>query len=209
MATNPNFSAHDLIPFARPEALTEPEKLLAAYFSSSSVGLCILDTELRYLALNQALAEFHGVPVSDHLGKTLREILGDIAADRIEPQFQRVLATREPVNYVLSATLSAKKEVGHWIAHYLPIQDASGVVTRIGVVVVEITAQKKLEESLKDVGGKLRRATSTPASNCTIPTPDSWSAKSKTFPWEEDCSHPFPSVPTTVPLAALCANAHL
>ena len=156
MATNPNFSAHDLIPFARPEALTEPEKLLAAYFSSSSVGLCILDTELRYLALNQALAEFHGVPVSDHLGKTLREILGDIAADRIEPQFQRVLATREPVNYVLSATLSAKKEVGHWIAHYLPIQDASGVVTRIGVVVVEITAQKKLEESLKDVGGKLR-----------------------------------------------------
>jgi len=30
------------------------------------------------------------------------------------------------------------------------------VVTRIGVVVVEITAQKKLEESLKDVGGKLR-----------------------------------------------------
>jgi PAS domain-containing protein len=62
MATNPNFSAHDLIPFARPEALTEPEKLLAAYFSSSSVGLCILDTELRYLALNQALAEFHGFP---------------------------------------------------------------------------------------------------------------------------------------------------
>ena len=155
MATNPNSSADNLIPFARPEALTEPEKLLAAYFSSSSVGLCILDTGLRYLAINQALAGFHDVPVSDHLVKTVREILGDVA-DRLEPEFQRVIATREPVNFELQAKLSPKKEAGHWVVHYLPIQDASGVVTRIGVVVVEITAQKKLEESLKDVGGKLR-----------------------------------------------------
>jgi formate hydrogenlyase transcriptional activator len=155
MATNPASSSDNLIPFARPEALTEPEKLLAAYFGSSSVGMGILDIGFRYLAVNKALAEINGIPASDHLGKTVREVLGD-AADRLELQFQRVLAKREPVNFELAATLSAKKEAGHWIVHYLPIQDASGVVTRIGAVVVEITAQKKLEQSLKDVGGKLR-----------------------------------------------------
>ena len=35
--------------FAHPEAFAEPEKLLAAYFSSSTVGVCILDSGLRYL----------------------------------------------------------------------------------------------------------------------------------------------------------------
>jgi len=39
-----SFGAGHRIPFAYPEALHEPEKLLAAYFSSSTVGLGILDT---------------------------------------------------------------------------------------------------------------------------------------------------------------------
>ncbi len=155
MATNSTSSAGFLIPFARPEALAEPEKLLAAYFGSSDVGLGILDSEFRYLAVNKALAEINGIHESDHLGKTMREVLGDVA-DRLEPEFQRVFSTREPVNFEVSGRLSARNEAGYWIVHYLPIQDASGAVTRIGAVVVEITAQKKLEQSLKDVGGKLR-----------------------------------------------------
>ena len=67
--------AGDQIPFAHPEAFTEPEKLLAAYFRSSTVGLCILDFDLRYLAVNSTLATMNGVPAAQHIGKTLREIL--------------------------------------------------------------------------------------------------------------------------------------
>jgi len=156
MATNPSdFAADNLIPFARPEALADPEKLLAAYFSSSNVGLCILNRDFRYIAINSALAEINGIPAADHLGKTVREVLGEVA-DRLEPEFQRVFHEREPVNFEVSGTLTTRNEAGHWIVHYLPIQDASGEVTRIGVVVVEITTQKQLEKGLKDVGGKLR-----------------------------------------------------
>ena len=157
MASEPSsLGAGHLLSFARPEALHEPEKLLAAYFRSSSVGLCVLDANLRYLAINEALAEMNGVPASNHLGKTLYEVLGGFA-DSLEPHFRRVLATSEPAHFEISATLATKKEAAHWIVHYLPIQDGSGVVTRIGVLVVEITAQKRLEQSLKEVGGKLRK----------------------------------------------------
>jgi PAS domain-containing protein len=96
--------AFDPIPFAHPEALTDPEKLLAAYFSSSTIGLCILDSELRYLAINDTLAGINGIPAADHVGKTVREVLGNFA-DHVEPAFQRVLTTRESVNFELSATL--------------------------------------------------------------------------------------------------------
>lgn len=141
--------------FAHPEALIEPEKLLAAYFSSSTIGLCVLDSSLRYLAINSTLAKMDGVSGADHIGKTVREVLGD-AAGVIESGVQRVLATGEPVtHHEVSGTLPTRTEAGHWIEHYFPIKDESEKVRRIAVVVIEVTEQKKLEQSLKDVDGKL------------------------------------------------------
>jgi formate hydrogenlyase transcriptional activator len=144
-----------LLPFSHPEALNDPEKLLAAYFSSSTVGLCILDTDLRYLAINETLAAINGRPISEHLGRTVREVLGDFA-DLLEPEFHNALSTREPANFEVAARLPAKTQSGDWIVHFLPIANETGVVTRVGVVVVDITAQKKLEQSLYDMSGKLR-----------------------------------------------------
>ena len=77
------------------EALLESEQLLATYFSASKVGLVILDTNLHFLAINQALAEMNGMPAEAHLGKSLREMLGDIA-EELEPHFKRVLLRASP-----------------------------------------------------------------------------------------------------------------
>ncbi len=144
-----------IIPFSNPAALNDPEKLLAAYFSSSTVGLCILDADLRYLAVNETLAAINAKPVSEHLGKTVREVLGDFA-DLVDAHFRKVLTTGEPANFELSGQLPNKPEPEDWIIHYIPIPDEKGKITRIGAVVVDITAQKKLEGSLHDMSGKLR-----------------------------------------------------
>jgi len=94
---------------------SEPEKLLAAYFRSSSVGLCILDSDLRYLAINSALAAMNGIPATHHIGKTVREIMGD-AAGIVESEVRRVLSTGEPVTDLeLSLVLLTRSEPGHWI----------------------------------------------------------------------------------------------
>ena len=138
------------------EALLASEQFLAAYFSASRVGLVVLDSDLRFVAINQTLAEINGIPAEAHLGKTVREMLGDLA-EVIEPSFRRVLATQQPVlNLEISSVLPTRTEPGHWIGHYIPIQDATGRVTQIGGVVVEITEQKKLEESLRGVSETLR-----------------------------------------------------
>ena len=145
------------LPFPHSDAPSEHEQLLAAYFRSSTVGLCILDAELRFVAINDALAVMNGVQAAEHLGKTVRQVLGDFA-DFVEPQFRRVLASGEPVlDSEVSAVLPGRNEPGHWVEHFFPIIDNSGIVTRVGAVVVEITAQRKLEDSLREVGGKLRR----------------------------------------------------
>jgi formate hydrogenlyase transcriptional activator len=139
------------------EAFTEPEKLLGSYFGSSTIGLCILDPALRYVSINKILADMNGIPAADHLGKTVREVMGSVADD-LEPQLRRVLSSGESVlNFEVSAALPTRSETGYWVGHFFPIKDASGKITRIGVVVLDVSEQKRLKESLRDLTGKLRK----------------------------------------------------
>src|ERR1700683_3581899 len=62
-----------------PESFIDSEQLLAAYFGASRVGVCILDTDFRFLAVNPRLAEMNGILAEAHLGKSVREVLGDFA----------------------------------------------------------------------------------------------------------------------------------
>lgn len=139
------------------EALLESEQLLSAYFNASRVGLGVLDREYRYVAINNTLAEMNGIPAAVHLGKSVREVLGDFA-ELVEPLFERVFRTGEPVlDIKISSILPTRTEPGHWIEHYFPIRGLDGTVKQLGLVIVEITEQRKLEDSLHDVSESLRQ----------------------------------------------------
>src|SRR5439155_143705 len=61
------------------------------------LGLAIHDADFRYVRVNHALAEMNGVPARAHPGRSVREVLGDAAADVLEPLLRQVHRTREPV----------------------------------------------------------------------------------------------------------------
>jgi len=151
-----SLAAANLFSFATPQALLSSQQLLSTYSQPSKVGLCILDTNFVYLAINNTLAEMNGIPAASHLGKTVREVLGETAG-LVEPLLQRVLATGEAIqDWEISSILANRSEPGHWIAHYLPIRDAAGDVTQVGVIVVEVTEKRKLERSLHTVSQRLQ-----------------------------------------------------
>jgi formate hydrogenlyase transcriptional activator len=152
-------ATNDLISFAHPKSFSEPEKQLAASFNSSTVGLCLFDADLRYIAINKTLAEINGIAAQEHLGKTIPEVLGSFG-EPIVPLLQRVLSTREAVHSEISGKLPSRSSIGHWIAHYFPLKNEKGVVAQIGAVVIEVTAQKTPDESLPPVAGKTRHETS-------------------------------------------------
>jgi formate hydrogenlyase transcriptional activator len=146
-----------LIPFISAEAGNDSERLLEDYFTSSTIGLCILDTEFRYLAVNNTLARMNGVPVATHLGKSMADVLGDVAT-KIEPALERVLATGEPIsNFEITGLLPGAAAPGHWLETYFPIKDLHGEVKRIGVAVMEITEHRQIDESVGHLTDKLRQ----------------------------------------------------
>jgi formate hydrogenlyase transcriptional activator len=131
-------------------------ELLTDYFSSSTLGLCILDTEFRYLAINRVLAEKNGMLAQDCLGKNVAEVLGDLAA-KIKPQLEQVLATGGPVLDFETANKPDAKDPTRWLKHSFPIKDPDGRIKQIGVVVADITEQRKLDESVRQLTDKLQQ----------------------------------------------------
>jgi PAS domain-containing protein len=57
-------------------------------YHNAPVGLCLLDRELRFLRINQRLAEINGIPAAEHIGKTVRELMPALA-DMVEPPYAR------------------------------------------------------------------------------------------------------------------------
>ena len=152
--------------FADSAVLSEPQALLSALFNASSLGLAVLDDQLRFRAVNRALASMNGVAPNAHLGKTIRAVLGK-GAIGLEDPFKHVFSTgREVSNLEVSAKLSKRTDVGYWVENYVPIRDATGTVKQVCAIVVEITEQKKLQQLLRDVTERLIR-------NPLFTTPDS------------------------------------
>jgi DNA-binding CsgD family transcriptional regulator len=147
-------------PPAVSSAIPGGDSLLAALFNSSTVGVAICDRQLRFRAINAALASMNGIPAEAHLGKTIHAILGSAAA-KIQPAFDHVFATGQPLSNVeVIAELPARGIVGHWSESYFPIKDRAGEVREVGAVVLELTRGKELETSLRQLSNKILRVNS-------------------------------------------------
>ena len=107
------------------------------------LGLAIHDADFRYVRVNRALAEMNGLAPGAHRGRTVREVLGDAAADLLEPLLQRVHTTRRPVTVdSLRVPLSdgpSEKGERYFSLIYSPILDGRGRVTGTTASVVEVT----------------------------------------------------------------------
>jgi DNA-binding CsgD family transcriptional regulator len=134
---------------------TDPKPLLTDIFSSSPVGFAILDDQLRFEAINKALAEMNGVPLEDHLGKTIREVLGPVAAAYLEPKLARAFATAEAVCFNLVTVLPTRTEKGYWTVSYFPIGKLKGCVHQVCATVTELTVSRQLQLYLYGFSRKL------------------------------------------------------
>jgi len=136
------------------EALRKSEKearrqlaYVEAIYATAPVGLCFVDTDLRFHSINERLAQIDGKSVQEYLGRTLRDAVPDIA-DTIEPFYRRVIDTGEPV---LDVEMSVPRAglVHHYLASYYPVKNSEGGVLGVNVVVMDITERKRAEETLE------------------------------------------------------------
>ncbi|MCT7950573.1 PAS domain-containing protein [Ancylothrix sp. C2] len=126
------------------------EARLNAFFNCAPVGMNMLDRQLRFVQINEPLAEINGVPAEEHIGKTLWEVVPKMAPT-VESIYRQVLETGLPIlNQEISTELPNQPGVmRHWVVSYFPIAVKGKEPFNLGSVVVEITDRKRSELELR------------------------------------------------------------
>jgi PAS domain S-box-containing protein len=169
---------------------------LEAVYSAVPVGLGFLDTDLRFVRVNECLAEINGVPVSEHIGRTLSEVLppGPNEGDTVEPLYWQVLQSRLPlVNHEAQGTTRAQPGVQRdWLLNYYPLLDRDDQVLGLNVMIQEITEHKRSEEALKNSQERLKLALEASQLGMWY-----WDLESDVLSWDKQCKSLFGLSPET------------
>ncbi|MEG4502631.1 PAS domain S-box protein [Microcoleus sp. F6_B4] len=118
-----------------------------AFFAGANAGMLIFDRQLRYVQINEVLAQINGVCVADHIGRSVREVLPEFAPT-VEPMLQSILDTGKPIldSELVGETPKEPGIVRYWQASYYPLFDENGIVFGLGGIVIEITDRKRAEQ---------------------------------------------------------------
>ncbi len=140
-----------------PAPLHLPQSL-QALLDHVPIGMAIFDLQWRYLYINSTLAESNGLAAEQHLGRSVKEILPDVA-DTIESLLAKVVATASPIiDYPVSGIAGgAQKRKRQWLASYYPSFDDERVVVGVSAVVRDVTEQHDALLQARQSEGRLQQ----------------------------------------------------
>lgn len=127
----------------------EQARQLAAMYDASPIGLAVLDTELRYVRINEQLAKLNGIPAPAHIGRSVSEMIPDLS-DQALAAFNRVLAGEELTNIELVGPTRARPDqTSVWRQNWVPMRDAAGSVIGVAVSCEDVSEQSRAQKAVK------------------------------------------------------------
>ena len=129
-----------------------------AVFAAAPVGLAFMDTDFRFVRVNEALATINGLPAEEHPGRSLRDALGDEVAAGIEPYHLQVIESGRPIldHPTVGVSAEAPNELRNWLVSYYPLRDAADAIIGVGVVITDVTDRERARAAAEAAGGRLR-----------------------------------------------------
>ncbi|MET9896233.1 SpoIIE family protein phosphatase [Streptomyces sp. NPDC006465] len=118
---------------------------LDSLFETCPIGLVMLDEDLRYVHLNQALADMDGLPIEDHIGRRMEEFM--ITSDGGE--YQRMLRAVAEEGRPAVSTLVVLRAAGHpdhdqvRSVSFFPLSQAGDTRPGVGGLLVDVTDREQ------------------------------------------------------------------
>jgi len=126
--------------------------LLENVYATAPAGLALLDTDLRIVMVNDYLARINAKPVSEHIGRTLPELLGPIGVE-YEKAYRYVRDTGEAlINVEGQGEVPYDPGVEHhWLVSYHPVYNHERKLVGVSGLVLDVSETKKLSDQLRNV----------------------------------------------------------
>jgi PAS domain S-box-containing protein len=122
---------------------------LELIYDTAPIGLAFLTPDCRYLKINQRLTEICGISVADHIGRSVRDTVPQVA-DQVEAIVRTILRTGEAIIdiEVHGQRIDKSNAERCWLTHWHPLRRRDGSILGINVVAEEITERKRSQEAL-------------------------------------------------------------
>jgi PAS domain S-box-containing protein len=129
----------------------EARSLLDALVSAAPIGLGFFDAQLRFVRVNDALAEITGVPAIDHVGRTAREVVPHLGPELEAALTQVARDGRAIVDLQLSGCTPREPDrERHFVVSCYPVALERGQRLGIGVTVSDDTDRAEAAGALRE-----------------------------------------------------------
>ena len=130
---------------------------LRLLYETAPIGLAFLTPDCRYQQINRRLCEICGISVDDHIGRSVRETVPQVA-EQVENIVQTILRTG---NSITGIEVHGQRPDGGnaervWITNWYPLIATDGSILGINVASEEITERKRMEAALAASEAKSR-----------------------------------------------------
>ncbi|MCP2007670.1 PAS domain-containing protein [Duganella violaceipulchra] len=125
---------------------------LETLYATAPVGLSYVDSELRFVRLNDYLAALNDQPVIAHLGRHVGEMIPDPEVRRgVLADYRAVLDSGRPLTGLQRSGYPAAspQQLCHWVLSYYPQFGTDGRIIGITALLMDVSELKRTEAELR------------------------------------------------------------
>jgi len=127
------------------QGLVHDEEAILAAFLKLPVAVAILDCDLRFVAVNEAMAVVNGLPPDEHVGRLATELLPALDLDTWDA-LRDVIATGRPKTFLVRGQTQAGETDGAWQEQFHPWRShADGEIRGVVATAIDVTEQRRLQ----------------------------------------------------------------
>ena len=121
---------------------------LESVYRNAPVGLSFIDPDLRYLRVNQAIADMNGVSIEEMVGRSYRDLSPE-SADAAEPYLRKLIERGESIrNLEVQATPPVDPDSVHdYLLSMDPVHSADGAIAGYTTSVQDVTVMRHTERT--------------------------------------------------------------
>jgi PAS domain S-box-containing protein len=135
---------------AAKDDLFNQKRELELIYESAPVGMSLIGPDLRYIRINNQLAEINGLPQDEHVGKHLRDVLPELS-DEVEAMYREVFETGDAkLHFEITGRTPSTRQQRTWLASFYPLFTENHSVSSVSSIVQDITDRKRIEKRLKN-----------------------------------------------------------
>jgi PAS domain S-box-containing protein len=135
-----------------------PAAEIDALYASNTIGLTLVSRDMTFVRINRALAETYGCPPEEHIGRTMAEVVPNLA-EQAGRMMAELVCTRRPLGPfdMVGETPARPGEVRIWTQTWTPVVDSSGEVVAASIISIEVTEARRAQAALEARADDTRR----------------------------------------------------